>query len=261
MDEGRPALDSPPHPSSDAPGGGRPTDRTLSLTLDVRTVSMIVVLVTAVLVVLDFVSSAASAEGARQYLTRFFNANEKVNFPTGFKTTMLLILTVLLAAMARRGKRDRDAFTRAWWLLAAVSAFAFIDELVYLHQTLSAVLHDHYKTGGALTFAWTLVYVPALVAVGVIVVSYMRYLSSRLRARLLLGGVLYGLGAVCFEPIKSHFADHSGQNSLAFQLVAAVSDSLEMIGLALLVIVLLTELASHVGRFDIALRARAAGRH
>lgn len=221
-------------------------------------VARVLLVVLAALVVLDFAASAAAAHGAPPTATHFFNGNDKVNFPTGFKTTMLLSLTLLLAVHALAARRAREPFLRAWWLLTFVAAFAFIDETVYLHQTLSTVLHSHLHTHGPLTFAWTIVYLPAVIAVVVIVISYMRYLSPALRLRLLIGGALYGVGSVAFEPVKSHFADHDGQNAMSFQLIAAVSDCLEMVGLTVLVIVLLNELCARTDAVTLALPERPA---
>lgn len=219
-------------------------------------IATVLLVVLAALIVLDFAASAAAARGAPPTATHFFNGNDKVNFPTGFKTTMLLTLTLLLAVHALAARRTREPFLRAWWLLTFVAAFAFVDETVYLHQTLSTVLHNHLHTHGPLTFAWTIVYLPAVVAVVVIVISYMRYLTAAMRLRLLVGGALYGLGSVAFEPVKSHFADHDGQSAMSFQLVAAVSDCLEMVGLTVLVIVLLNQLCDRVDSVVLALPGR-----
>jgi hypothetical protein len=222
-----------------------PADRRVSwsLRVEVRRVQRILVLVAATLVVLDFLASAAAALGAPYELTRFFDADAKVNFPTGFKTTMLLTVTLLLLAEWSFALYERSRFAPAWRLLAAVTGFAFLDETIYLHQSLATILHSHLHTTGPLVYAWTIVYAPVAAMVVIIVLRYIRYLDRALMWRLILGGGLYVVGTLAFEPVKSEIAESRGDSGLPFKLTAAISDSMEMIGLTVLAIILLTELA------------------
>jgi hypothetical protein len=241
----------PPQPPSRR--GARPVNRApaergpVELGLNVATARRLLWAAMVAIVVLDFVGSIGAALGAPYTITRFLDGDYKVNFPTGYKTTFLLATTLLFALLWRAARRDGDRFAPGWLLLSLVAAFAWVDETVYLHQSISEVLHDSLHTTGPLKFAWTIVYFPAAVAVFVILLRYLKYLVPSVRRPLLLGGVLYGGGAVLFEPIKSHFSDTAGENSLPFKAIAWASDSSEMVGLTLLVVVLLTELARRAG--------------
>jgi hypothetical protein len=216
---------------------------TWTLGIDTGRIERVLWLTLSALVVLDFLASAAVAEGAPFELTRFFDADEKVNFPTGFKTSMLLSVTLLLFAHWAIAVRRRDPFAPAWRLLAYVTCFAFVDETVYLHQSLASMLHSHLHTGGPLLYAWTVLYVPMAAAVAVIVLRYLPFLERELMWRLVAGGAMYVLGTLALEPIKSELAESKGEGGLAFKLTAAVSDSMEMTGLTILVVILLAELA------------------
>lgn len=206
-----------------------------------------------VTVALDVVASVGAAVGAPYSITRFFDGDYKANFPTGYKIFFLFGVTVLFAMLVQIARRDGDRFVRGWLLLASVAGFACLDETVYLHQSLSEVIHHSFHTSGVLKFAWTIVYLPAVLAVFVILLRYLRYLRSALRWQLLVSGILYGGGALLFEPVKSHLSDSSGEGSLAFKLVAAVSDSCEMVGLTILAVLLLTEIARRVGAVAVVL--------
>lgn len=208
----------------------------------------------AAIVTLDLLASVGAAEGAPYTLTRFFDGDLKVNFPTGYKTTFLLMAFALLVILSAWARRVGDPFTRGWQLLAAVTGFAFVDETVYLHQSISRTLQEHLHTDGVLRFAWTILYLPAAFAVGIVLLRYITRLEARSRLPLLSGGALYAFAAVGLEPVKSHLSSSRGEDSLAFKLAAFVSDSLEMIGLTILVVVLLTLLAQRVRHVSFALR-------
>lgn len=199
--------------------------------------------VAVVLVALDVLASAGAAAGVPYSLTHFFDGDDKTNVPTAFKTTMLLALTLLLLSHWSLARWNGDPFERSWFLLALVAAFAFTDESTYLHQTLGHIVHDHLHTHGLLGFAWVIVYVPALAAVAFVTLARIRHLPAPLRRSLFVGAVLYGFGAVALEPVKSEFSEHRGELSLSFKLVAAVSDSLEMVGLTVLVAAMIVALA------------------
>lgn len=225
-----------------------------SLRLDLATSTRWIWVVTGTLVVLDFLASAGAALGAPYSLTRFFDGDEKLNYPTAYKVTALLAVTLLLLALHSHARWVGDPFRKGWLLLAVVTAFAFVDESTYLHQTIGGFVHHHFNTSGVLRFAWTLVYVPALLAIGLLLLRHVEHLAPPLRTRLLAAGFVYGLGAVVTEPLKSVLSDSFTEASLSFKLVAATSDSLELVGLALLVLVLLRELTGRTDRLLVDLR-------
>lgn len=218
-----------------------PTERDeVVIELDVRRVQIVLWAVVGSLIALDVLVSAGSGLGVLPYtITRFFDGDDKVNFPTGAKTTMLLAATVLMLGCWTAGRRRNDPAARGWLLLSLVTAFAFVDETTFLHQSLSGVLSDKFHFHGLLKYSWTIVYAPAAILVGVFLLRNLRLMRPAVRNRLLPGGAVYVAGAMLFEPIKSKVADSQGDDSLPFKLVAALSDSLELAGLAVLVIGLL----------------------
>ena len=221
-------------------GGAGRDGEVVVVGVDLGRVQTVLWLATGTLIVLDFVVSVAAGLQMLPYtITRFFDGDAKVNFPTGAKTTLLLAATLLMLGCWTAGRRRADPVARGWLLLALVTAFAFTDETTYLHQSLSEALHDTFHFHGVLKFAWTIVYVPAALLVGAVLLRHLRQMRPQVRNRLLPGGGIYVFGAICLEPVKSHIADSLGDGSTAFRLVAAISDSMELAGLALLVCALL----------------------
>lgn len=230
----------------------------VTVTLPVTRLRIAVWGVVGLLVVADFVAAVAGAKDILPYLLlRFVDADQKTNFPTAAKTTLLLVAGLLMLACWVVGRRRSDPSASGWLMLAAATFFAFVDESTYLHQSLSEAMQKAFDLDGALKYAWTLVYAPAGLVVGVFLLKSLRAMDPRVRNLVLPGGVLFVGGALGLEPVKSHISESQGDRGLAFRLAAAVSDSLELCGLALLVTGLVLALDLMVGRFTVAFGTRS----
>ena len=247
-------------PATAAPGTaadpGAPAAPVLDLRVRTGTVRRWLGAVLALLVLANLGASVAEGNSwLPDSLTRFFDGDEKVNLPTGYKVTLLLASTVLLAVRSVAARRAGERLRSFWVLLTVLVGLAFLDETTYFHQTLTTVLQRH--TGldhGVFRFGWAWVYLPAVVVVGVVVVRYLLALPAGLRNRLVLVAVLYVGGSLGLEPVKSEISEGGGTHTLKYQLAAWVSDSAEMIGLFLLVLTLLAELARVVAAVSLHLR-------
>src|SRR6185295_7010512 len=86
--------------------------------IDVGRAQGVIWMITGVLIVLDFLVSFAAAKNLLPYtITRFFDGDSKVNFPTGAKTTFLLSAVVLMLCCWAAGRRSGDRAARGWLLL------------------------------------------------------------------------------------------------------------------------------------------------
>jgi hypothetical protein len=93
-------------------GGRSEADRdgaaVVVVSVDVGRVQTMLWLVTTILIALDFVVSVAAGMRLLPYtITRFFDGDAKVNFPTGAKTTLLLAATLLMLGCWTAGRRDQ----------------------------------------------------------------------------------------------------------------------------------------------------------
>jgi hypothetical protein len=121
-----------------------------------------------------------------------------------------------------------------WALLAVVVACAFVDETTYLHQSIGDAMRNHLHTGGIISHPWAVLYVPVGMIVGGLLLRDLGRLAPEHRHRILPAGVVYAIGAIGFEPLKSALDNRYGEGTLPYKLAAFVSDSTELIGLALL---------------------------
>lgn len=183
------------------------------------------------------------------------DSDQKVNAPSAGKIVLLLAATVLLALVAAA---STDRWHRRRWLgMAAVFAFLSFDEMAYLHQRISDALHDTLDTQGALRFAWVLLYLPLVAVLAIVYLPFWWKLPSRLRWTMLVAALCFAGGSGGLELAKSD-SFREAHWTLQFGLLAALSDSLELIGLALLVVTLLRYLSQTAPELEVELDVTSA---
>jgi hypothetical protein len=148
------------------------------------------------------------------------------NVPTWFAAVLLFSCAQELAVTARRASASRDRWRLHWWVLAAGFLCISVDEVVGMHELLSIP----FDTTGVLYFGWV---IPAAALVGVLGIAYARFvlaLPAPLQARFILAGALYVAGAVAMELPLGAITESQGDDSLAYALVDAVEETLELVG-------------------------------
>lgn len=208
----------------------------ISYRFRLRSTLRVLSVVLAVLVVLDFAAQFGrySLHLPRR-LVDAFDADQKTNFPTGFKLLMLAGSALLLDAIARAKRLSNDRWRRHWRWLSGIFLFLFFDELVTFHQGLSNGVRREASARGAFYYPWASVYLAALVVFLIAFAGFYRALPRRYQILFLLAGAGFAGGSGGLELVKGATADRLGEFNLTFGLVAAVSDSAEMIGLLVFV--------------------------
>src|SRR4051812_25998601 len=233
-----------PHPADS--DGGPP----VAITLPLARIGRVIWIVVAVLIAATFAAQLFREAGSANTVVNLFDSDQKLNFPSTAKLLMMLGATGLFAVI---GLATAERHPRVRWLgMAVIFGLVTLDEFTYMHQRLSDAMHDVAGTHGALRFAWVLVYLPLVVVLAIVYFPFWRKLDARLRHRLLAAALLFAGGSGGIELVKGAIYD-DGRWSLSFGLVASLSDSLELIGLAILVTILLEHLATLTRTVDIQL--------
>ena len=147
------------------------------------------------------------------------------NVPTWLASSLLLACALAAGAIARGAERWR----RHWWGVAAVFAYASLDEAAQLHEHLGG----HLETGGVLYFDWV---IPAAAILGVLAavfLPFVRALPAATRRRLVVAGAIYVGGAVAMELPLGWWTERAGPDSLGYGLIDWVEETLELIGASL----------------------------
>jgi hypothetical protein len=227
--------------STTDPDGHGGDDRRVSLRIPIARVSRVIWIVVAVLIAATFAVQLFREAVSANTVVNLFDSDQKLNFPTTAKLVLMLAATLLFALVALAS--TVHATRVRWFGMSVIFGLVTLDEFTYMHQRLSDAMHDVAGTHGALRFAWVLVYLPLVVVLGVVYLPFWRKLDARFRYRLLAAALLFAGGSGGIELVKGAIYDDEHW-SLSFGLIASLSDSLELIGLAILVTILLEHLAT-----------------
>lgn len=136
-----------------------------------------------------------------------------------------------------------------WLALAAVFVYLTTDEALAIHERSSEPIRQALGVGGFLYFAWVIPATGLLVLFVVAFIPFLRTLDRRLRVRLLVAGAIYVGGALIFEMISAYFFDSYGPGP-GRHIASMIEESLEMVGLLVLLAALVGHLRWPTGRQD-----------
>lgn len=198
------------------------------------------------LVAISLVFGAAKAfsrDAVPEWLGDLFSLNQEGALPAFFSGGLLLISSGLFATTwFVEGRTNRRRVM--WLVLAAVFMFLSFDELFAVHERLVGPMNERFRLPDFLRFAWVLVYLPL---VAVVAVGFWRVwleLPHHIRKAFAAAAVVYLTGAVGFEMVSS--ARYTGNDAdIVYGLIYTVEETLEMVGLILLIYALLSLLGSY----------------
>jgi len=242
-------TDTGPSPDAAGPEG---VAAPIAVPVPIARIVRVVWIVVGILIVATFAAQLYRSAVSANTVVNLLDSDQKLNFPSTAKLLLMLGATLLFACI---GLASPLRHARARWLgMSVIFGLVTLDEFTYMHQRLSDAMHDVAGTHGALRFAWVLVYLPLLAILAVVYLPFWRTLPTRLRYGLLIAAVLFAGGSGGIELVKGALYDDEHW-SLSFGLIASLSDSLELIGLAILVAILLEHLATLTRGVDLRLRS------
>ncbi len=157
-----------------------------------------------------------------------FNMDREVSVPTWFSQTMLIGAAALFAWTAVAAHRAKEWGVRAWAALAALFAYASMDEGSSLHELATEPVQNLFGvTSGPLFFAWV---VPGLALFAVACLAFLRFFL-RLPRDLQW---IFGLAALCLlaaigvEMVSGgYWQARDFQYDMGYRLLNALEEGLE----------------------------------
>lgn len=182
---------------------------------------------------------ASVGEGTFLQEGRHFDLDEEANVPTWFSAALMaaagVLSIVISATLADRGRVDRFR----WAVLGVVFLAMSLDEVSSFHEAMMEPLRDWLDVGGAFHHAWVVIAIPAVIVFAVLYLPFLWRLPSRTRLGFLLGGSLFVGGALAFEMVGSVVVTEQGEG-VAYVLATSIEESLEIAGLAVFFVTLVT---------------------
>ena len=194
--------------------------------------------------------------GAEKHWLDSFNMDRELNLPTLFSSSLLLISALL---MQRLGHNSNPDAGDDWRLLSKIFIFLALDEALQIHEILIIPGLRH-QVHPALASTWV---VPYAALALIMLWKFRSFLGSIPRATatgLLRSGAVYVGGAIGMEMIGS-FAVRSSLirlHSPWYGAITGLEETLELVGIILLIDALMRALLVQQDSVDITLRLTAA---
>jgi len=192
----------------------------------------------------------------RDSVVRLIWVDEEGNIPAWYSASLLLLCSLLLAAIGAVTRHQQRSYVAHWLILSLVFLFLSLDETAQLHERSIEPLRNAFGTTGFLYYAWI---VPAGVCVILLALGYLRFLATlpRRTSRLfLLAGAVFVGAAIGIEAVSAKHASLPGEKDLTYHLIVTAEEMFEMAGLVLFIYALL----DYIGREYTKVTLQVAGR-
>ncbi|MGB3403882.1 MAG: hypothetical protein WBA77_14435 [Microcoleaceae cyanobacterium] len=177
--------------------------------------------------------------GLRLFIAQKLSVNGEQSIPALYSSISLFFCGVLFWIIGQYKQRLKDKYTSSWKWLFVVFTYLALDELLSFHEYLSTPFR---KLGfdGILHYAWV---IPGLIAVGIFCAAFYRFFQHlpRFLKRLILLAIFTFVGGAIFVEIAGGYYRYLyGRDNLGYYLIATIEESMEMIGVVILIHGLLT---------------------
>lgn len=172
------------------------------------------------------------------------DVGDEVSLATWFGSG-LFVVAALVLLVGRQAAIAAGAPVRGWLSLAVVMLALSIDEAVSLHERFGSALRDLTGATGFFYYVWVFPALAFVAAVGLMQLRWLGSLPSRTRSLLVLGGVVFVLGAAGLELLAGAGDEAHGTETLLSVTMTAVEELAEMTGLSIFVVALLDHVAGY----------------
>ena len=188
-------------------------------------------------------------------ILELLNVATDSSIPTWYSSLSLLFCSILLAAITVAKKRQGGSYAVHWGILAGLFLLMSIDEVAAIHERVGGALGRAlvsaagFTPSGLIYYAWV---VPGIALVFVVVLAYLRFLAHLPKSTLLfflLAGGIFLAGAIGMEMLGAlldyEVRDPSNSTHITYAVVVAIEESLEMLGIVVLIYALLSYVRCH----------------
>ena len=173
---------------------------------------------------------------------RLFKLDE-LSIPTWYSTSLLLISSMLLGAIAYLKKVREEQYVFHWALLSLIFLFMSIDDAVELHERLN--FFQLYIGDIRFKYSWVIFGAAFVLIIFLLYFRFLFNLPSKIRNLFLLGGILFVTGAIGFEIVGWTHRTFYFQGTYLWMMFSTLEESLEMLGTTVFIYALLKYLDLH----------------
>ena len=214
--------------------------------VDPRRVARGLAAVVAAIASLSLVGQFCKHALGQDYLLGFvplFDLNGERNVPAWFSSSMLLLCSVLIAAVAHSERRGGGRDALRWRGLSAIFLVMSVDEAVQIHEQTIDPLRSVFGTGGIFHYAWSVLGLAFVLVFAAAYLPFVARLDAPTRRLFVASGALYVGGALGMEFVQGWHDGLYGVDGTT-ALITTVEEVLEMSGVVVFVYALLSRLGS-----------------
>lgn len=174
----------------------------------------------------------------RDVFSQKFSVDKEHNFPTLYSSLALFFCSVLFWIISQYKAQNKDQYTGDWKALSVIFVCLSIDEIIGIHEHLIRPLNN-LGIDGFWKHAWV---IPGSVLFAIFLVSFYRFfkhLPRYMKRLTLLGVMIFAGGALVIELFGGYYRYLYGEYNFSYALIITVEESMEMIGVLLLIHALL----------------------
>ena len=211
------------------------------ITLNSRNIVILLSTITILLVVAHLVTIAMPYifEGFEHGLVRLlfslFFLDGEGNVPAIFSTWLFLLNAVIFLIVWKAACLSGDSH-KIWLFLSSVFVFLAFDESISIHERLINPLRQALGATGIFYYAWIIPYGVGVVLLAIIAIPVFWRMQKRIRFWFGLSAATYLVATIGLEMISGKYlVMMNEQKDIVWILMVTLEESLEMVGLIILV--------------------------
>ncbi len=165
---------------------------------------------------------------------RLVDVDTEMNIPTLYSSFAMFVASALLALVGYMHRARKESYF-PWYGLAFIFTFLSIDESSEFHEMLVGPVRETLNTSGIFYFAWVIPYGILAIILGIAYFRFLLNLPRNILALFVMSGVTFLSGALGLELIGGVIAQNFGTDSLIYAMSYTCEETLEMLGIALLI--------------------------
>jgi hypothetical protein len=173
--------------------------------------------------------------GLVRLLFSLFFLDGEGNVPAIFSTWLFLLNAVIFLIVWKAAGRSGDSH-KIWLFLSSVFVFLALDESISIHERLIDPLRQALGATGIFYYAWIIPYGVGVVLLAIVAIPVFWRMQKRIRFWFGLSAATYLVATIGLEMISGKYlVMMNEQKDIVWIFMVTVEESLEMVGLIILV--------------------------
>ena len=198
------------------------------------TITILLVMAHLVTIAMPYIFEGFEHGLVRLLFSLFFLDGEG-NVPAIFSTWLFLLNAVIFLIVWKAAGRSGDSH-KIWLFLSSVFVFLALDESISIHERLIDPLRQALGATGIFYYAWIIPYGVGVVLLAIIAIPVFWRMQKRIRFWFGLSAATYLVATIGLEMISGKYlVMMNEQKDIVWIFMVTVEESLEMVGLIILV--------------------------